>query len=146
VNESIPAERTLSQRGVEITVLSGDTPEASYTLLDYRAPAGFAGVQPHHHRETTEWFFVLSGTMAWTIAGRQGRTGPGGFIEIAPGAQHVWRNASDDQKLHLLVGFDRPGFDAYFRQLFALAAAATEWPPADPTPWIELGRRFDTFA
>jgi len=39
----------------------------------------------------------------------------------------------------------RPGFDGYFRELIAAAAGNPEWPPADPTPWIELGKRYDTY-
>jgi uncharacterized cupin superfamily protein len=134
----------LSYRGVVIRILSG--PDAAYTLLDYRAPAGFAGVQPHRHLETTEWFYVLGGTMAWTVEENEGETGTGDFIEVPRRLRHAWRNASADAPLHLLVGFDRPGFDGYFRELIAMAAASPEWPPRDPTPWNELGKRYDTHA
>lgn len=140
---TIPS-RVLTHRGVVITILSGAG--TAYTLIDYRAPPGFAGVQPHRHHETTEWFRVLSGTMARTVDGQDGQTEAGDFIEVPRGVSHVWRNASQEAPLHMLVGFDRPGFDGYFEELIAMAAAATEWPPRDPRPWLELGRRYDTFA
>jgi len=76
----------------------------------------------------------------------EGTTDAGGFIQVTRGVRHMWRNVSDDEPLHLLVGFDRPGFDGYFRELIAMAAATSDRPPKDPTPWIELGRRYDTFA
>jgi mannose-6-phosphate isomerase-like protein (cupin superfamily) len=135
-------DRVLSHRGVVISILS--SPDTGYTLLDYTAPPGFAGVQPHCHRETTEWFRVLAGSLAWTVDGHDGVAPAGGFFEVPRGARHVWRNASADEPLRMLVGFDRPGFDGYFRELIDMAAAAPEWPPRDPTPWIALGRRYDT--
>jgi len=143
IAESRP--RRLANRGVEIIVLSGDAPDAAYTLLDYRAPPGFAGVQPHWHAVSTEWFYVIAGTLAWTLGERSGETPAGGFVEVPPRTHHVWRNASADTPLHMLIGFDRPHFDDYFRELIALAERQTTWPPADPTPWIKLGERFDTF-
>ncbi len=137
--------RRLCNRGVEIMILSGDAPDAAYTLLDYRAPAGFAGVQPHWHAVTTEWFYVIAGTLDWSVDTNEGKTTAGGFLEVAPRTRHVWRNGSQDAPLHMLIGFDRPHFDDYFRELVALAERQTTWPPPDPTPWIKLGERFDTF-
>jgi mannose-6-phosphate isomerase-like protein (cupin superfamily) len=142
----MPSERILTHRGVVITVLTGDASDASYTLLHYQAPPGFAGVQLHHHRETTEWFYVLAGTMVWMLNGREGKAGTGGFVEVKPGVVHVWRNGSIEHPIRMLIGFDRPGFDGYFRDLIALAASSPVWPPADPTQLMELGRRFDTFS
>lgn len=146
MSPSTPLERTLTHRGITITVLGGDVPGCRHTLIAYTAPPGFAGVQPHTHRETTEWFYVLEGILAWSIGDREGRGGPGTHVEVPPGTRHVWRNGADDGPLRMLVGFDRPGFDMYFRKLIAMAAAAPEWPPRDPTRWIELGRQYDTFA
>jgi len=45
----------------------------------------------------------------------------------------------------MLVGFDRPGWDAYFEGFPAFVRAQTVWPPTDPTPWIEFGKRHDAF-
>lgn len=135
---------TITARGATLKLLSkGST--ARGTALQYRVPAGFAGVHPHYHADTTEWFYVLAGSMVLSFEDQELSLVTGQYAQVAPDTVHAWRNRSATEPLDLLFGFDRPGMDGYFEELMRMVNEAAVWPPLDPSPLVDLGRRFDTF-
>lgn len=56
----------------------------------------------HVHRTLSERFEVVSGTLAYSLDGREAVAQPGEKIEVPPGRVHDWWNGGDDE-LHAIV-------------------------------------------
>ncbi len=66
------------------------------------APGGYTEEHaPHLDMEQT--YYILSGTMAVTISGKEYIAGPGSFVFIPRGAQHKHRNAGNDNMVFLTI-------------------------------------------
>lgn len=136
------AARERSALGVTIRFLSS---AGDQTIMEYSAPPGFRAAPPHVHASATEWFRVLGGTMRVLVGDSERDVAAGGFIEVPAGTVHTWGNASKDERLTFLFGFDRPGMDGYFERVVQIASQSPVWPPADPSILKNLAAEFDTF-
>jgi quercetin dioxygenase-like cupin family protein len=57
-------------------------------------------VKPHHHGQTTEFFYILKGTATLTIAGEEHEAKPGDTYITKPGDMHsVKNNGKEDFEL-----------------------------------------------
>lgn len=127
--------------GSEITILAGDGASDRITLLDYKAPGKFTGPQTHFHASSTEWFYVVEGELTFEVDGQSRSATAGSFVEVVPGVQHRWWNATDEP-VHFVITYDRPGMGNYFRELATNAGPAALWPS---TSTAALGAVYDTF-
>src|SRR4028118_1216929 len=74
---------------------TGDHTNESFFLAEGTLAPGFAGPQPHRHREHHDMFYVLEGTLTLRLEEREIEAGPGSFACIPPGAVHTFRNNSE---------------------------------------------------
>ena len=66
------------------------------------SPGGYTeGHAPH--RDMEQAYYILSGTMAVRVAGREYVAGPGSFVFIPRGAEHSHRNAGEDNLVFLTI-------------------------------------------
>ena len=90
--EQIKAELRRDYPGVEICVLN-DGAEIVAEVEPKRAVAVIECSQRHRHRQTTEDYLVLRGTLQVACAGQQYVLGPGQSLRIEPGQVHEARGA-----------------------------------------------------
>jgi mannose-6-phosphate isomerase-like protein (cupin superfamily) len=67
-------------------------------------------VPPHLHQKHAETFFVISGRVEWTVAGRTQVLGPGDAVHIPPNTVHSTRVVGGEP-LHTLMISEPGGFD-----------------------------------
>jgi quercetin dioxygenase-like cupin family protein len=127
--------------GVHVLVRAGDTGGA-WALVDYELPPRFAGPAPHAHARTTEAFYCTAGALALTLDGRPVALAPGEIAVVPPGVVHGFANPSD-APARMLVWMTPGGFEGYFDEVAALAAASPVWPPADPRALAAVSARYD---
>lgn len=69
---------------------SGDQTGGAYALSEARVFPG-GGPPPHLHRREDEAFFVLEGTITFTLNGQKVAAGPGTFLQAPRNIPHTLR-------------------------------------------------------
>lgn len=137
---------TLTMAGVRIRFLvSSEESGGQWSFLEYTAPPGFPGPQPHLHRQTTELFYVLEGQLAVTLGERESTLAPGGFVLVPPGSVHSFSNPGTEP-VRFLIQMSPGGTEGYFTALSEMVQNAPSWPLPDMRPVTALAERFDTFS
>ena len=92
------------------------------TVTWSRYAAGEQGPGLHVHREHTDAFYVLDGTVRFRVGpdGKPIDVGAGGFVAVPPGIAHAFANESDAEANWLNFHAPDCGFASYLR---------------DGTPW-----------
>jgi quercetin dioxygenase-like cupin family protein len=126
---------------VHVLVRAGDTGGA-WSLVDYELPPRFAGPPPHVHAGITEAFYCTEGTLALMLDGQAVTLRAGEVAVVPPGVPHAFANPSD-APARMLLWLTPGGFERYFDDLAALAAASPVWPPADPEAMAAVAARYD---
>ncbi|MGB2953431.1 MAG: cupin domain-containing protein [Gaiellaceae bacterium] len=85
-----PGEGERFERENRVLVIKSDMPELS--VFDLTFHPGWKGVDPHHHDDHVDSFFVLEGEVDFIVGDEQRRAGPGTFVSDPPGARHGFRN------------------------------------------------------
>lgn len=67
-----------------------NAPVRNQSLAEARLPEG-AATEPHHHRLSEEFYFILEGAGEMTIDGESRQVGPGDAILIPASARHTIR-------------------------------------------------------
>ena len=94
-----------------ITVLGS---EPQYSALEIAFDESFH-VDPHHHDDHVDSFFVLDGTVAFTVGDQVVRAEPGMWLSAPPGARHGFRNGGSGRATVLNVHAPDAGFVAGIR-------------------------------
>jgi len=128
---------------VEVLVDSRDT-DGAWSLISFTAPGLFRGSGAHHHEQTTETFYVLSGRLRFRLNGEHREYGAGSVVVVPPGLVHAVSNPYDEP-VRVLIHCTPGGFEGYYREVADLAARAPTWPPIDLSALSHLAERFDTF-
>jgi mannose-6-phosphate isomerase-like protein (cupin superfamily) len=110
----------------------------AYVLTDYTAGPGFPGPPPHRHREMTDAFFVLEGTLTLSLGEETIEAPPGSFVLVPPGTAHTFSNPRDEPVRFLNLN-SPPGFEQYFRDL----AEALSGGALDPAVVAEIAQKYD---
>jgi len=97
-----------------------------FSLMERTVPAGGRTPPAHRHINCSEAFFVLDGTITFSLDGEQLDGGPGDFLLVPRGAAHTFGNNSPSPARLLVL--HAPAMDAYFEELHQLWSG-TE-PPA----------------
>jgi quercetin dioxygenase-like cupin family protein len=106
---------------------SQDT-DGGFFLSETVVEPGFPGPPLHRHRELTDMFYVLEGTLTLTVDGEDVEAKPGTFACVPPGTPHTFANRSDAPVR--VLNFNIPGgFEGYMREL-AAAMAESDGPPS----------------
>lgn len=140
-----PADaRTLHAGGVTLRLLlTAEETGGQFSLLEYTAPPGFAGPQPHGHQHTTEVFYALEGSILMQLDDVTHPLHPGELVLVAPGVVHGFRNPGAEAA-RFLVQVCPGGLEGYFVELVEMIDSAPSWPPADLGPITALAERYDT--
>jgi quercetin dioxygenase-like cupin family protein len=112
---------------------SADT-DGGFFLSETVVEPGFPGPPLHRHRELTDMFYVLEGTLTLTVDGEDREAPAGTFACVPPGTPHTFANRSDAPVRFLNFNFPG-GFEDYMREL-AAAMAKADGPPSRE----EIGR------
>jgi mannose-6-phosphate isomerase-like protein (cupin superfamily) len=116
-------------------------PGATYSLLQWSAPAGAAAPPVHLHHHTDEGFYVMAGTWRFLVDGDEVSAGPGEHVLVRRGLLHTFWNAGDEDGSCLII-LSPAGFEAYFRELAEKLAVSTSQDAALEVR-RELSARYD---
>ncbi|MEZ4663671.1 MAG: cupin domain-containing protein [Caldilineaceae bacterium] len=128
--------------GMVITIkAAASAPTGAFTLFEIALPPHQSGPAAHFHQRTTEWFYILSGTLAFTLDDETVLARPGSSVLVTPGVIHtVWNPAATPASL---LGFrTRADFAEY---LAALEKLMTNKPAADLARLIALATQYDQY-
>lgn len=90
--------------------------DGAFFLSEMTVAAGFPGPPLHIHRELTDMFYVLEGTLTFQVDGETIEGPPGTFVCAPPGTPHTFSNPSSGPVR--LLNFNVPGgFEHYIRDL-----------------------------
>ena len=141
--EDAPA---LEMLGVRIRFLvSADETAGAWSLLEYTAPASFAGPAPHYHGSTTELFYVLEGNLTLEANGTSQVLTPGGLALVPPAVTHRFSNPAPEP-CRFLIQLSPAGVEGYFAEMAKLIRNAPAWPLPDMRSVVALAEQYDTFA
>lgn len=110
----------------------------AYMLTDYTAAPGFQGPPPHLHREMTDAFFVVEGTLTLNLGDETVEAPAGSFVLVPPGNAHTLSNPGDEPVRFLNLN-SPPGFEQYFRDLAEALSGGT----IDPEVVGKITQKYD---
>ena len=87
------------------------------------------GPPQHRHAQHDEGFYVISGTVRFTIGQQTHDAGTGTWVTVPPGAPHTFANVSDEPVV-LLNTFTPDLYVQYFRDLNDMLSAGQPLNPA----------------
>jgi mannose-6-phosphate isomerase-like protein (cupin superfamily) len=91
-------------------------------IIEARLPPGSGGPPQHIHRQHTESFYVVSGTMRFTSADEHVDVPAGGMVTAPVGAPHTFSNPDADEWAIFVCTMAPDLYIDYFRELTALGA------------------------
>jgi mannose-6-phosphate isomerase-like protein (cupin superfamily) len=109
---------------------------AEFVLTESRYATGEAGPAPHIHREHSDCFFLLAGSLTFGLANQEIAASAGDFVLVPPGVVHTFRNERPAEAHFLNIHAPGKGFD---RHLIEMRDAE------DPSEEAASAERFDTF-
>ncbi|MBH8551209.1 cupin domain-containing protein [Nostocaceae cyanobacterium CENA357] len=110
--------------GDRMTILcSTHDSNGEYVKFQFELPPGSQGSPLHYHDTITETFEVLSGSleMQFGESGNIKVLRPGEILQVPPGLQHSFRNASEDWVTFISVVRPAGDFEHFLRSLYGLA-------------------------
>jgi mannose-6-phosphate isomerase-like protein (cupin superfamily) len=130
--------------GALVTLKITSKESGACAVVEATLPPYFSGSRPHVHRQTTEVFYVLNGSLAFTVGEETVIARQGSIIHVAPGVVHRFWNPTAAPSTYL--AFLSPGgFEQYWVELSTLLADEPSWPPADLNQIETLGMKYDQF-
>lgn len=88
--EAQPPFTTKDSSTIRSILDCANAPVAHQSLAEASLPAG-AATDPHYHKRSEEFYFILEGRGEMTVSGETRPVGPGDAILIPPGAWHTIR-------------------------------------------------------
>jgi quercetin dioxygenase-like cupin family protein len=143
---SLPGEgQKITANGIEIFLKAkaGQT-NGHWSMIEYTLPASLPGPQPHYHKKTQEMFYVLNGTLQFSLDGKTIDAPAGTLVVVPEGAVHTFRNVSEDS-VKFQVWFSPGGMEQYFIDVQELIQKEPAWPPADMSKLLSLMAQHDTY-
>jgi len=133
--------RRLSALGMAVTLksISQDTGGA-FGVMEAALPPHFHGVPPYWHACTTEAFYILEGTLAFTLDEETFTAGRGSFVLVPPRTVCEFWNPTASAATCLVL-FAPAGLETYWEEL----AAALANGPIDSPRLVEIAARHDQF-
>lgn len=111
-------------------VVTGETTGGAYAMWEAIVPPG-GGPPPHLHRREQESFFVIAGSVTFTVAGRRFAAQAGACVHAPIGVAHAFRNETD-QPARLLILVAPAGLERMFLEIGTpLGPDEEPRPPAD---------------
>tara|TARA_R110002020_G_scaffold39991_6_gene118334 strand:- start:590 stop:1069 length:480 start_codon:yes stop_codon:yes gene_type:complete len=128
--DTVPAQRSVHFLGNILTfrARTGDT-GGSFSLADCLTAPG-AG-SPYHLQQDEEAFLVLEGEFEFVLDGKLSRHGPGGFVHVAAGTPHAFRNPGQTPSRMLIVNLPAGPHERFFDEVGEeMAPGSSAFPPS----------------
>ena len=93
------------------------------SIFETTTPVG-SGPPLHRHGRDDEYFYILEGTVKFSVNGKEATFGPGAFVHAPRGSIHTFRNVGA-APARMLVTCSPAGLEGPFRQAHRLGSAAT---------------------
>ncbi len=114
-----PDEGTVLIPGRALLRVSAEQTKKAFEVIELAGPEG-DGPPPHIHRDHQELFYVLQGTVEFTIGDAQIPAEAGSLVLVPSNTRHGFRLGADCK----LLGFVAPaGLEGFFKELGAGMAA-----------------------
>ncbi|MFN8352834.1 MAG: cupin domain-containing protein [Spirosomataceae bacterium] len=134
----------LAAAGVEITFKAQkNQTNGLWSCLEYQGPPQFQGPPPHYHQQMEEMFYVLEGNLTFVLDGQIHVAQAGSFVSIPPLHVHTFSNPNN-APARFLLWFSPGGFEGYFQEMAELIKKEG-FPPKDPSKFMQLMTKYDTF-
>ena len=117
---------------------SSDATKGGFTMTDSTIAPQFPGPPPHWHREVTDTFYVLEGTLTVRLGDDLVEAEPGTYVCVPPGNVHTFSNRTDSPVRFLNIS-SPAGWENYLRDLEVLLNDGSP----DPERWREVMSKYD---
>nr|BFE57640.1 cupin domain-containing protein [Dactylosporangium thailandense] len=108
-------------------------------LGEITLPPRTPGPPQHRHSQHDEGFYVLSGTVRFTVGQDDHDAGAGTWVMVPPGAPHTFANVSDDSAV-MLNTFTPDLYVRYFRDLKDMVESGQPLTPGSVAQvWTKYG-------
>jgi quercetin dioxygenase-like cupin family protein len=107
---------------------------------EWTVDAGEEGPPPHLHREHQEAFFVVEGTLTFTVGDQSIEAEQGSFLFIPPGVVHSFANRSD-RPARCVNAYVPGGIEGFFVEVGEAMAGGEP----DPDEIERLSEKYDVF-
>ncbi len=134
---------TVAGEVITLKATSEDT-NGAWTLMEFNVPPHFAGPPLHWHKEETEGFYILSGTVTLQIEERVVKAPTGSFALVPPGVVHTFSNQEDVASTFLSL-LSPGGFENFIEELDVMMRQETTWPPADMSKYAALNTKYGMY-
>lgn len=137
-----PADETIGIKGFAVRfLLTGEDSNGSIAAFELKVPTGLRLPAPaHRHDHYEETIYGLEGVLTWTVDDIAIDVGPGQALCIPRGAAHRFDNNGNQDVKALCVVTPAAIGPEYFREAFAVLAAAAGGPP-DRAKMADIMRR-----
>lgn len=115
-------------------VLSHTETDGALSVAEFRGGPGPWTV-PHVHRTCEEYFYVLDGAFRFSCGGRERPMGPGAFLMVPRGTEHVFHAETDGA---IMVLWTPGGLEQMFLELGRIGSLTDKAVRAD------IARRYDS--
>lgn len=115
----------------------------AWSLVKYTAPPHYTGPPLHWHQHTMEAFYILDGTLAFTLGERTITASVGAFILVPPGIAHTFNPTAASASY--LVWFSPGGHEQYFQEVALLGGIEPGIPAIDDAIVNALNQKYDQF-
>jgi quercetin dioxygenase-like cupin family protein len=95
-------------------LVTGDESGGSYFELEIEIAPG-SNFAPHIHRLEDEHFYILEGSLTFTVDGRTFQASKGDFVHIPRGLVHGFKNGPAPARA--LIAFTPAGIEQFFREV-----------------------------
>ena len=111
-------------------------------IFEQTMQKGDPGPVPHFHKETTEMFYLLEGSLDFVLDGSPRVIEAGGFVRVPPNTVHHFSQRGEIPARFLIMFSPGRARERYFE---GLAAIAAEPGPSDRTRLVALMHEYDQF-
>jgi mannose-6-phosphate isomerase-like protein (cupin superfamily) len=118
----------------------GSTTSHRLAIAEITIPPGVSGPPPHLHRQHDEGFYVVSGTVRFTVGALEQDVAAGTLVMVPPGTPHTFANPAG-QTAVMINTFTPDLYVQYFRDVQEYFASGE---PVDPQTLTGIMRRYAT--
>ncbi len=113
-----------------ILKVTGDETDGHYAIAEVTStPDGFVPLHVHHAED--EGFFIIDGTVEFTVGDKSFTVGPGAFVFGPRGVPHAYKVKSAEARI--LMMFSPAGFEGFIRE----TSTPLDAPPPEGEPDFE---------
>lgn len=87
--------------------------DASYGMIEVTSSPHVPGPPPHFHKQESEFFLVMRGTLDVMANGEWRRCGAGTFVDLPPNTTHTFINNTEEDVIWV-TGWRPRGFERFF--------------------------------